>query len=166
LAKLNVTGDQAAAREFVRQVKNLTETLEKQPAAGATVELMKELVNTEMQLAVNNWIMNEELAGQLAATFSIPRESVGTAFVLTPADVDEIKIAGNNPTAGKKFLVELKELLYQKIEHQYRITTDLLSVLSDSVLNLLVGNGVVKEKFADDLATFFYRANNRKIRLF
>jgi len=164
LAKINVTGDQVAAREFIKQIKNLTEFLEKQPFL--TVEVMKALVNHEIQLIVDNWIINEEVAGQIAASFSIPRESVSTAFVLTAADVDEMRISGNNPTAAKTFHVQLKELLWQKIDQQYRITTDLLAQLSDALLNLLKGNGIVKEKFADDIATYFYRSNNRKIRLF
>lgn len=78
--------------------------------------------------------------------------------MLTPADVDEMDISGNNPTAQKKFRVDLREILYVKTDQQYRITTDLLATMSDAMLNLLVGNGVVKEKFAEDIATYFVSA--------
>jgi len=164
LAKINVTGDAGAANEFVRQLKNLSEFLEKQPFV--TVDLMAALINAELQLAVDNWIINEEVAGQIAATFGVHRDSVGTAFVMTPADIDEIHLAGNNPTAAKTFKVKIQELLWTKIDQQYRITTDLLATLSDGLLGMLVGNGIVKEKFSDDISAYFYRSNNRKIKLF
>jgi hypothetical protein len=164
LDRINVTGNHAAAEGFVGQLKRLNDFKETQPFAS--LELINGLINAELQLAVDNWIINEEIAGELAATFKIPRESASSVIVLTPADVDEMKFAGNNPTAAKTFHVKLQELLWTKIDQQYRITTDLLAMFSDALLNLLVGNGIVKDKFAEDIATLFYRANNRKIKLF
>lgn len=85
----------------------------------------------------------------------IPRESGPQNMLLTPADVDDLEIGGNNPTASKKFRVQLQELLWRKIDQQYRITTDLLADLSDAFLGLLTANGVVRERFADDIAAYF-----------
>lgn len=67
LARINVTGNHDAAKEFVRQLKNLSDFQEKQPFAS--VDVMKGLINAEISLAVDNWILNEEIAGQMAATF-------------------------------------------------------------------------------------------------
>lgn len=165
LSRVNVTGVLPAADDFVRSLRNLSEFQKSEPL-GAGNEPLIRLVNSEIDLAVRNWIINEEVAGELALTFGIARESASKTMLLTAADVDEMEIGGNNPTSTKTFRVQLQELVWRKIEHQYRVTSDLLADLSDALLGLLSGNGVVRERFGDDIAAFFYRADKRKIALF
>jgi hypothetical protein len=166
LSKVNVTGVQPAAGDFVKMLKTLSDQKKADPLSGLQNEPLTNLVNSEIDLLVGNWIINEEVAGEIALTFGIARESAPRTMLLTPADVDEIEIAGNNPTVGKRFRVQLAELLWRKIDQQYRVTSDLLADLSDALLGLLHGNGVVREQYAEDIASYFYRADKRKIALF